>query len=393
MTLTYSVFAGEGRVTPNVVQNIVLQLAPNHTPIYSALLGLGLVRDATSAKVDAFQQSLPERRTAVNNGGAAYDATTTSIVVDSAAIIPVGSLLLAEATGEVLFVSAVNTGTNTLTVVRGVGKTGTGVAAAAGSVANDASLRVIGYADGEGGPVPTSLYTPPSPLSTWVQTFRKTLDLTGRANHINLLTGDERARLRMQKFYEIMEDIELSMLFGAGDDDTQNASGRVASTMRGLFNFGIGVDNVGGTMNQARWYQFCERAFQSGGPEKVMFAGPTLMTTLSTLYTNRLQIANLSDAVGLRMSQIETPFGLIQAVVHRGLSGAYAGQGIVVDPQYVELRPMQDKNGQPRGRVHLRENQQANGQDAVTDEWFAELAVLPTSLSPHHRITGVTGAA
>src|SRR5690554_1591058 len=114
------------RDTGNILQakkkidmsNTIALLQPSATPLTSLLKQFKQnTKPATNPKFSWMEDDLGARWDAVNNG-AGYDNAATSIVVDNGNYFSAGDVVKVPRTGEVLIVTAVNNGTNTLTVTR-----------------------------------------------------------------------------------------------------------------------------------------------------------------------------------------------------------------------------------------------------------------------------------
>lgn len=371
-----------GPLDQDVVEAVILADVMEPWPLYQRLLAANAIADTMSPRFDWYTDSLGARRTAINNGPDNYDEDTTSIVVDDGSIFYPNCLILAEATGEIMHCTAVST--NTLTVTRGVGTTN-----AAASVADDANLTLVGSAEGEGQDAPTARMSGPTQVSNQVQIFRKTVELSGTMVRTGTMTEAERARQRMKKFRELGKDIEHAFIHGADSSNKTDKDGKPLRTTAGMLHaITTYVDNVAGTMSEARFYQTCEQFFAEGSTRKTLFAGGTLVCTLQTIFAGKLRTASSENAVGLNLQLLTTTYGELELVHHRGLAGAFAGHGIAVDLEAVRIRPMQ--NG---GRVALKADIQPNDNDGKKDEWFGELGLEYGSESSHAVIKGVTGAA
>lgn len=373
-----------GALDRDVTREIIFTREANETPIYSWLQGMGSVGTLTAEKKEWYTEAFGARRTQINNGGAAYDANTTALVVDDATVFYANTLLYAEATGEVMLVTAVNTGTNTLTVVRGLGN----VAAHANSVANNAYVLQIGQASGEGASVYTARITDRVQNVNYVQTIRHTVSLSGRLDRVGKLTGDERAQRRLKKFREHLRDIEHALIFGQPDESSTDANSQRVSTMGGFIEaISTNVSNIGGAMSEAEWYAFTAKAFAYGSGEKTLFAGATLLEAIHTHHKGRVQNPSTSPVAGLTIERILTPYGALNLVYNRRFSDTLAGAGIVVDAASARML-----FSQKDGQTHLNENIQTPGHDAVTDEWFTEGTLEWGDEKDHAYIYGVTGA-
>ncbi len=371
-----------GPLDRDVTQEIILVQGADEMPIYSSLIARGQARPTMAEKVEWSTQSLDGRRTAINNAPDNYDENTTSIVVDDGTVFYANSLILFEATGEVGLVTAV--ATNTLTVVRGVGSV---VAAAAGSVADNANVQCVGAAAGEGAPKASARNYDPTLDHNYLQTFRDTVGLTGRMQRHGTLTEDERARLRRTKFEDHIRSIERSIVFGARSSGVTDGSGNRVTTMGGILqHVTTNVDDVAGTMSKARLDLALRNPFAYGSPEKFMFCGTLMLETCNQLYHGAMQVMSGSVAAGLTIRKIFTSHGTVNLIPHRALVGPHAGYGLVVDPAQAEIRYSEG------WLPHLKADIQTPGTDAVEDEWRSELCLTWGMEQAHAVIKGVTGA-
>jgi len=381
-------------LTPDVAQAVILNQMADETPLVTTLLTLGQV-DVTDA--ERFQwgtDAHPSRRTQIDNGGAAYDAATTSLDVDTSAPFYVDCLVLAEATGELLLVTAI-TDANTIVVKRGVGGS---VAAHANSVANDAFLSVIGPALGEGSSRPAARQNAASNAYNHVQTVRTPFGITGRAHRTKKLTGSELLRQRAKKFQEHMRDIERMFLFGGIDGGAlTDSAGRRLTLTQGLRQaITTNVDTVGGTMTKKRFFTFCEIAFRRKS-KILLMCGPVLMQTVHELFDGAYRIVASETVAGLMLTKVKTPFGEADLALNRTMTGPYAGDGFGLSLPELRIRHTEAPSveGVPvdTGRTHLRQNIEDKGTDGHIDEYFTEEGLEWGGEFEHSQLRGVTGSA
>jgi hypothetical protein len=382
--LRYEDFAG-GAISPDVAREVILVQQANRVPLIATLLAAGAVAPTVQPEFKWFTDAHAERRTQINNGGTAYNAGTTALVVDNAAAFYPECLALAEATGEVMFVSAVNTGTNTITVVRGLGSV---VAAAAGSVADNAFLRNIGPARGEGADAPSDRTSGPTEVSNHTQLFRETISITGTMQATQTLTADERARQRAKKFEEITESMENAFLFGARATGAQNlatANGERVRTTKGVLQaITTNVWNAAGTVTEATMIEnFWEPLYRFGTGAKAVLCGGTVLNTLHAMYKDRVRFEAGQTAVGLNIGRIITPYGEASIIYQPQFKGAYAGWALGVDLSKVRMRNLR--------ALAMRPDIQPNGKDAVVDEWLAEAGIEWGDEQSHAVAKGITG--
>ncbi len=365
-----------GKLSDDVVREIAMVAGVDDAPFWALMLARGLSAPTVSESPEWYSASVGARTTLVN--GAAFDETTTALVVDDASVFLPSDVILFEATREVGLVQAVVTATNTLTITRGHGAT----LADALSVADNAVVRNIGNAAGEGADIPGARLNDNTKITNLVQTFRESIDVTGRMTRVNQDTEEVRAEERKKKFQEILRDIEQALFHGVKGTGT-NANGERVTTMDGLLTvIASSVNDVGGALAIADIETFSEQMFAFGAKRKVGFAGSRYMTAVSKLYGSALRVTAGEVLAGIRVTELQTPHGFIELVNHTGIpSGTLVG----VDMDHVRIRPT---NG---GQLRLVDGRSGNGADREQEEWMAEHTLQYSDERFHFVQKGVTG--
>ncbi|WP_115009503.1 DUF5309 family protein [Synechococcus sp. N5] len=376
----------QGAISPDVLETVVRVQAANENPIYAMLLGGNRILKAKAEKVEWYTTQPASRRTAINNVADNYTDVTTTLAVDDGAMFMIGDTVIAEATGEIMLVTA-KPATNSITVSRGIGS----VAAADASVEDNAYLMNIGNAHGEGAGSPDTSAAQKVQAYNFLQTFRQAVEISGRMERVETLTEDEKAFQRAEAFKEVTRDIEHALVFGARNNSLADADGKKVTTMGGLREMvTTHVTNQGGAMTHDEFIGWCESVFDTGSATKTLFAGPSLLTVIHKFYDAKVRHNTTITNVGLRIQAIDTPHGTLNLVPHKGLRGAYAGDGIAVDTENLKLRPTEKNGG---GRLQLKENTQEKGQDSTREEIFAEHTLDFGAEQNHAQLRGVTAAA
>lgn len=380
MTLRYQDFAGE-LISPDRANEILLVQHAKERPFLAALAALG-EEEALQPVFEWGVDAHPDRRNQINNGGVAYTSGTTTLVVDSSAPFYPGCLILAEATGEVMYCSSITDGT-TIVVIRGVGNV---VAAHANSVANDAWLRNIGPARGEGAETPADRTTGPTVVGNQCQIFREAISITGTMQATKTLTPDERARQRAKKFEELMTSKEHAYLFGARNTvEIIGADGKVVRTTKGLIQaITTNVWNAGGTITEATLINnFLAPLFHYGSGEKYILCGATLLNAINAIYKGSITYKPGANAVGMYVGEVMTSYGVLKPIHAPILTGAYAGWGVAFDPAHIKDKVLR--------RLEMKADRQGNGTDGIVDEWLGEMGLKWGAENAHGVIKGVTG--
>ncbi|MBL0920743.1 MAG: DUF5309 family protein [Phycisphaerales bacterium] len=369
-----------GPFTPEIANAVLFRQAANYCPIYALLQARGLARMTVAEKFEWYTSEHLARSTAINNGGAAYDANTTSIVVDDGSVFFDDSLILFEATGEVGLVTDVSG--NTLTVVRGIGAV---VASHANSVANDAPVRCLGSAAGEAAPSPVGREVDLDGQWNYVQTFREAVELSGRKTRVKTDTQDERPRQRMAAFQRQIASIEHAIIFGARGA-VAGAEGRRVTTTGGIRQTALSNRVTGaGAISRDDFNDLVRPIFEAYPGDKVAFCGSVAVNALNALWHNAITVVPTTTLVGLDVRRILTPYGAVDLIHHHLLKGAYAGDILALDPSQIAWRFTDG------GQLQILPDTQAQGDDAKRDEVFAEGGFEAGDEVAHAVIEGVTG--
>jgi hypothetical protein len=370
------------QIDQTVARAIILKGA-DEAPIISALLALAGATQESSPEFKWFEDGFTAERTQINNGGAAYDAATTALVVDNGALYKAGDVLFLETstTGERVLVTAV--ATNTLTVTRGFG----GTTAHASGVADDAYLRFAGNVRGEGSDAPAATHTAKTEYTNYCQHFKETVELTGRADRTPTKTESELAYQRMKAMKRLMISGDRALIWGVKNKTVVGADSRIAHTTDGFQKVLSLNTNINGAMTKIQFNAFARDVFRYTQGKKLLFAGSILHEAIHTLGENKLQTRQGDTAFGLRLTEVVTPAGVFDLIRNPTLDNGFGGMGIVIDPNHVRLRHTKGKLPQFNPIV------QPSGGDRVAELAEMELGLEYGQESAHGIIRGVTAAA
>lgn len=322
-------------------------------------------------RFDWLEEDMMARWTAINNGGTAYTDATTDLVVDDASIIAVNDLIKSVATGEVMKVTAIDTGTNTITVIRGYGET----SAHADSVANDVKLLVVGNAMMQGSGASAEKYNSTVPVYNYTQIFKTPFSVTNTLNAMKLYGGKELARLQRRKAVEHAMSIEYAFLFGERKLDTSGA--QPVTTTGGVLRFLSGTDNVDTLdtssvtdekLQKQALDAWVERLFTYGSDRKVWLCSPSVITFVNKFAESKLELIQSDNdkTLGLDITRYRTPHGTLNIVHHPLLVEGYAGYSIALDMEELAYRPLTGRDTQ------LKTNIQNNDEDGRRDMYITE---------------------
>lgn len=321
----------------------------------------------------------PVRRDIYANG--AQIAGSTTLVVDDGATAPAdvfavlatGSILKNERTGEYIRVVSDPTSA-TVTVARGQFST------TAAAINDNDLFTLITLAKDEGANATRAKYEEPSLSTNYIQTFNSSVMLTNAFKGSVLRTdieGPLRER-RIQALETVANDIELGLLFGK--------RGRVAGTNGYIYTTGgivDVIDRAGLTSNAlnglttsgvtlAAFKTWLASFMVYGSDAKLAFCGPKAFAVISD-YANQgangFRIMNMETVFGMNITEIVTPFGVLNLAFHPLFKNASNYQDWMV---VVDLLHIKQKTFEP---LFLEPNIQTPGQDSYQEQYRAKLGL------------------
>jgi len=390
------------RSTDNVLQSnrwrdiapVIFNLRPDETP-FTVLASKIRKSTTVDPKFEWFGKEPRSDSDAINDAGG-YIAGDTALTVDNADKFLPGDLVrvIDGTTGayeEMIRVTDVNTSTNVLTVERGVGST------AAGAIADDDILLLVGDAQPEGSDIPDGLSQLATEYYNYTQIFRTSTQYTRTFLQTKLRADDSEVKKRREeKSREHKRKIE-KMLFW-GERGISGAGGAAPNRKSGGLYWWIqqaiagGVDNttnVGGTMTEAAFETFLEtKAFEYGGKEKMAFCAPHMISFVNNLERGKIELTNMENEYGINILQWHSPHGTLNFVRHKLFNyGIFSQAMMIVDMDEISLRYVGDSDMQFRTDIGVE------GQDSYTDDWLSEVGLMVQRPETLALLTGVTGAA
>jgi Family of unknown function (DUF5309) len=350
-------------------------------------LSLG-VRTVTNFNFEWMEDAMKSTTTQVNNG-AGYTNADTAIVVDDASIFAVNDIVDCVRTGEILMVTAVNVGTNTLTIARSWGAT-----AAAALVDND-YLLIVGNAYSEASsytlnPVKITVFK-----SNYIQDSRHAFAGTFVLDKHELYGGDQRSYLRNKFLVQHQQYMEASLIFGEKNDGT-GADGSPKKSTSGLLEFQASnnVVAVGGALSKNTWYSWLKDVFTYGSNEKIVIGSPTVINAISNFAADntgtpksQMWVMNNARDFGLNVMTYTTKFGIVHLIMHGMFTGAvYDGYAMAIDPAKLQLTRV--RNG---FFMNLREDIVMDGAHRWVDEYASYFGLEYRNPETGGLLTGVTG--
>jgi len=282
-------------------------------------------------------------------------------------------------TGEYVRVTSVSV--NNLTVTRGFAGT------TAAAYNNGERIINLGIADMEGDTSPVAKATVTATLSNFTQIVKTPVHLSRTLAQTKLYGGAERPRLRVKAAAKHARLHELIFFHGQKLEDTSTATNPIRLS-GGLDEFiTTNILNAAGALSESELYEWLGTVFRHGvdgasSTGRVLFAGPSLMSTISMWGVNKLTTDSKRNATyGFTIKTLLTPFGDLDIVYHPLLEQEYAGYGYVVDMSGIKIATLQP--------TVLQTNIQQTDEDGYKDQYLTEQTYLIINEKAHGIIKGV----
>lgn len=328
------------------------------------------------------EDTLEPRFDAVNAGGG-YTSSATQIVVDNANYFAEHDIVLNTASNEVIRVQSVNTGTQTLDIVRGVGST-------AASMTDNDELMIIGSAQPEGDTAKPARSINASLVTNYCQIFRQPVEETETNRHSDLFVDeDDEAYTEMKAGIEHAIEQESACLFGGGAIDTTGPKPR--RTTKGLTRFIVtNTNSVGGAMSEATFFGGLRPAFRYGSKKKLGLAAGLPLDVLNGYARGKIQVTDQGrSAYGVDVVDYISPHGTLTVARHDLLEGTKWGKAIiVVDLAETKWRFLANRNGSRD--TALYRDRQAPSADTRMSEYITEGGIQVGLEQCHAIYTGIT---
>lgn len=361
-------------VIERYVDREIHHLTPDAAPL-TVLMRQLRKRSIRSTKPEWFEKELPARWDQLNG---AQTAAATSLVVDNASYFSIDDIVNVPRTAEHMRVTGVNTATQTLTVVRGVGST-----AAAALVDND-DLQILGPAYAEGASLGLEKSHQPTNPYNYLEIVRTPFGETESERQSMTYVGGEKD-LNAEKLVEHMIDIERKMWFGERNIDVSDTA-KPRRLMGGVLYYATSnVKDFGGTVTEAEIEDWTQSAttFTASGNSRTLFASPTWISILSQIAAGRLQTVSDKNATyGLSVTQWITGHATLNIVKNRLFENGPGGQGYggyaaMLDTAKLAYFVLGDRD------TKLRRNIGTPGDDGYTHEFLTECCIAVRNPSVH----------
>lgn len=332
----------------------ILQINPTGNALFFALSAGMENRPAQDTSFSWYEDVHQPGRQAVVSGG----TTTTIVVADGSGYVPY-QILMVEASGEYIMITAVSG--NSLTVTRGMaGTTNT-------SVSGTDFVQLIGNAHEEASDRPVAVTQQGVPRTNYTQIFRNTWAVSGTAKAVKFRTGSKvAANKRFCALYHA-EDIERSLIWGKKHVGKLNSKPFTMTdgVLEQIKQYG-GVNKVANTgavagqLSRIDLEDFIRQVFSKnikGMPnERIAFCGDLVLQVINNMAAldGTIFIKMEERVMGLLITKVVTPFGSLTLMTHPLMNEnpIWAKQLYVLHPGAISKRTL---------RATFEENYDSNG--------------------------------
>jgi len=378
---TYTAGAGLPEIAEDV-SDLVSLASPHETALLDALGDPA--RPARSTVHEWLEDSLLPNTDTISDGTYTNTLTDTSFVVVHADRFRAGDLIRLQGLGEVMLVTGVDTGTNTLTVTRGYG------ASSAGALSDGATVVILANATLEGADASAPRFTSRARRTNYTQIFASTVEVSGSELAVKQLgVADELDYQKQQRTRELLRDLENSVINGRAPAGSPEGSASVRRTMRGILSFvstnrfapGVGSFPEGTALSEDQLNTALRLIWQnSAGQVDTLVCGGREKRMINSFLSSSRHYTPQSDTFRDNVSVYESDFGVCRIVMSRWMP---AGTVLMLDSSRIEVMPLSARSFQykPLARTGDRESGQ------VVGEYTLELR----NENAHGVITGLVG--
>ncbi|UKS30160.1 DUF5309 domain-containing protein [Paenibacillus sp. HWE-109] len=302
----------------------IIQLNPHQTPLLNLL---GFSEAVTQTSHQWFEDEIYADESKVN--GAVTNVATSIVVVDDS---PFRAGHVVKIGDELILVTAVNSGTKTLTVTRGYAST---IGAA---IADQAKIEVQFVEGSEGADARTARYKPRTSVSNYTQIFDDSIEISGSAEAVTQYgISDLYEYEKQKKQVELALSLEKALINGLG---FQNGQIRQMKGVRAFIQSNVtdaAAAAVSATVvNDSLQAIYEKGGFASGGNYKIMVPAKQ-KRAISAIDANKILISQSENSRGQVVDHFTSDFGQFEIVLNNNLD---AKELLIVDTNRLAIRPL-----------------------------------------------------
>lgn len=328
---TYS----SGAALPEIaedVSDLVAINSPHETPLLDALGDPP--RSAQSTVHEWLEDSL------LPNNDDLVSFTTPTFVVSNPAFFRVGDLVRQDGSTEIMIVTAINTGTSSVTVTRGYG----GTSQTTIDIAKP--LLIIGNAALEGDDAAAARFLTRSRATNYTQIFSATVDVSGSELAVRSIgLSDELDYQKNQRTKELLRDLESTVINGVASLSAPQGSSSVRRTMRGIIPFvqsnrfspGVGIPS-GTTLTEEQLNTALRNIWSiSNGSVDLIVCGGATKRAINSFAASSRKFTGEDENFKSLVNVYESDFGVCRVVMSRAMP---SGTMLLLDSSRIDVLPL-----------------------------------------------------
>ena len=337
-------------------------------------------KGSVDTKFRHFEKQSPSRYDAVNYS-TGYTTGATDVLVDDGTKFKIGNVVLNVTTDEQMRVTGVST--NTVSFSRAWGET------AAGLIANNDVLIILGNANAEGAALPAAITSNPVEVSNYLQITREPFGVTETEDATELeAEKSDMAGLRREHLQLHLKDMARATYFGEAKEDL-TGSHPVRATAGLKSHIATNIKNVA-TLTEAEFEDWVADLFQNGGDKKMGFVSPLIGSAVNSWAKGKLVMYPKDKTYGISITNYLSLHGSIDFTLERilGENSTWNGHSFATDMSLLSYRFL---NGNGKNRdTKLLKNRQAAGADEMIEEYLTEWGFQCKLENRHGYIKSVT---
>lgn len=340
---SFNTFVGENSNVRDVSEDM-LYLDENRTVLYTLTNAAKRKKNATSPRVEWFEEN-DLGMLGIVSAGSAYASASTGIFVLDVTLFGVNDMVQVARTvgtnsqqGEFLLVTAVSGTTNgTLTVTRAF------AGSTADTIGSSNVLKILGVATTENGSIDNPRVPARSNKTSGCQIFEWPISITrtGKATKVYTAPDGDRADKQTLGMRRQKLEIENAGLFGRFSETLASPGSRWTSMgVRSIIS--TNVTDAGTTLTYSTVLIFSRLAFRFGASEKLLMAAPIVKEGLDFTAGNKIQQQAGATVHGVQLKRYLTPNGTWNLATNYNMDGTsdLGDEAIGVDLASVTYRPL-----------------------------------------------------
>ena len=255
------------------------------------------------------------------------------------------------------------------------------------TVTND-EIHVLSDASEEYSQKPAMKVTQDAQVFNYVQFLRAPYIIGNIQMDQENYTGPERAERKEETYKDIRIQAEELLIHGeryykAGTNGRQFFMSGIKKYIKDGAGSNL-LTNWSAGLTEADWDEYLVKGpGMYGGNRKFLFASADLLLKINSFAKTKERVMGQKNVFGLAFTQYLAPDNKTYLIYnHHLFTNAYAGAGLIVDPEAARIRPY-GTQGTMRHLTNIQENDRAG----VADEWQILFSLEVSRTEPHGWIT------